>query len=216
MRYRINLGAIKRAIDEVFQIKVRTVIKKLSGNPNFPLPWPASITSIEQLEAGLDKFAACCEAALQRDSSKIRARNDARDQLHVLIDNLVPYIEAVAHDNLDILESSGFEVRSTTPVHATSTDPLPAPTDFRVVHGNFSGTLVVHVARSPGAKLYEVEISQNGGSVDAKWDHATVSSSGMHIVVDGLMRGQDIWVRVRAHNKDGPGQWTAPINVMVV
>ncbi|MEX8521092.1 MAG: fibronectin type III domain-containing protein [Leptothrix sp. (in: b-proteobacteria)] len=201
--------------EEAFLALVATIITCLTGNLYFPEPWPPQMPTLVQLIAALDAYRVAYQAALTRESAKVRARNEARATLDEMLHRLVPYLEMLAAGRVDVLESTGFLLRSLVGGGRTDNTPLPAPSDFRVVHGRMSGTLDVHVARLPGASSYEVQIARDSGKRDANWQHVASSSSGMHILVDGLTRGEELWVRVRAIGTV-PGVWTEPINVIVV
>jgi hypothetical protein len=85
---------------------------------------------------------------LTRDTLKIALRDTARQVLTNLIKQLAPYLELVAQGDTSILTSTGFDLRHDI-VKGTGIDRLPAPADFRVSHGQRSGTLDIHAARLP-------------------------------------------------------------------
>ena len=93
---------------------------------------------------------------------------------------------------------------------------LPATDKFWAELGPNSGKGVLHVARVAGARLYEVQTAQGDSSVEENWKAATTSTTGSHILLEGLTPAQTYWFRVRAIGSGGPGLWTDPISLIVV
>jgi hypothetical protein len=93
---------------------------------------------------------------------------------------------------------------------------LPAPSNFRVSHGQKSGTLNAQATRLPGAGSYEVQILQGDPSIEANWKYFTSSVSSAHILLEGLIPAQTYWIRLRAIGSPGAGLWTDPIRVIVI
>jgi hypothetical protein len=96
-------------------------------------------------------------AALSHDSLKIAQRNTARQALTELFkQRLVPYLELVAQGNVQVLATTGYDLRKGI-VHGGGGNILPALVDFRVEHGAKSGSFYIHVAKLTGAGSYEVQ-----------------------------------------------------------
>ena len=100
-------------------------------------------------------------------------------------------------------------------MRTSGNSPLPAPTDFKVAHGAKSGTLNVHVARLPGAGSYEVHTAQGDPALESSWQHAVSSVTATHILIEGLIPGQNYWLRVRGISSYGGGVWTDPVSMIV-
>jgi hypothetical protein len=47
------------------------------------------------------------------------------------------------------------------------------------------------------------------------WTDIDPFSNSRRFEIDGLTRGKDVWVRVRARNKNGFGPWSDPATIMV-
>jgi hypothetical protein len=135
--------------------------------------------------------------------------------LTALLKRLAPYLELVAQGDTNILTTTGFDLRRDI-IKGTSVDILPAPVDFRVNHGQKSGTLEIHTARSPNAGSYDVQTTQGDPTVEANWQHAATSKTSSHIKLEGLNPAQTYWVRLRAIGSHGPGIWTDPICIIVI
>ncbi|MEX8519781.1 MAG: hypothetical protein AB3X44_14815 [Leptothrix sp. (in: b-proteobacteria)] len=109
---------------------------------------------------------------------------------------------------------TGFDLRQ-PPSSNPSTDPLPAPSDFRVTQGKTSGVLDVHVANQPAASSFQIQISVSDALENAEWAHVMTSVSGMHMILTDLPRGKPMWVHVRGVRLGGYGLWTDPLRVTV-
>ena len=198
-----------------FQAKVGHILASLSNNPYFPEPWPEPVPSLAQLNAAYMVYLDAYHASLTRDSQKIRQRDAARDALTDKLKHLASYLELVAHHDTDKLSTTGFDLRRDI-VRGIHGGTLPAADKFWAEHGPKSGTVMLHVARVAGAKLYEVQIAQGDPSVEENWKPATISATGSHILLEDLTPAQTYWFRVRAMGSGGPGLWTDPISLIVV
>ena len=198
-----------------FQAKVGHILASLSNNPYFPEPWPEPVPSLAQLNAAYMVYLDAYHASLTRDSLKIRHREAARDALTDKLKHLASYLELVAHHDTDKLSTTGFDLRRDI-VRGIHGGTLPAADKFWAEHGPKSGTVMLHVARVAGAKLYEVQIAQGDPSVEENWKPATISATGSHILLEDLTPAQTYWFRVRAMGSGGSGLWTDPISLIVV
>ena len=204
--------------DTDYQVVVRGILTRMTDNPHFPPPWPPMVPALTEVQAEFSLFEAACQAVLSRDLRKIGERDDSRERLNGLLKRLGLYVELVAGDDLAILKSSGFPLRQGPGGGRGSVvEPLSAPSDLRLTHGTRSGTIDVRVARLAGARSYEVQISLAVDPHDAAgWVHGTVSSNSQHILLEGLVPLQHVWVRVRGVNAAGNGLWTEPVRITVL
>jgi hypothetical protein len=147
-------------------IFARSVVSKMTGNPNFTTPDPllADITTaIDDLEK---------KAALAKDGSKT-AKSDlkkSKKDLIELIRSLVWYVEKIAKGIENILTSSGFEL---------SKDPEPSQRDdFWVLHGMNPGELLIGCVAYPkaGAYIWQVSASEVMPVSDKDWLFAGAST----------------------------------------
>jgi hypothetical protein len=198
-----------------FQAKAGHILSCLTDNPNFPEPWPEPVPSLAQLNEAYRVYLDAYHASLTRDSLKIRQRDAAREALTDLLKHLASYLELVAHHDADKLVTTGYDLRKDA-VRGIHGGTLPSPDGFSAEHGLKGGTVMLHVARTVGAKLYEVHTAQGDPSLEENWKPATTSATGSHILLEGLNPAQTYWFRVRAHGSGGPGLWTDPVSLIVV
>lgn len=196
-----------------FLVKAGFIIASLTQNANYPEPWATQAPSLAQLNDALNAYRNAYHASLTRDTLKIAQRDTARQTLTNLFKRLAPYLELVAQGNVTILASTGYDLRHD--IVRGGNGPLPAPADFRVVHGAISGTLNLRAAKLSGAGNYEVQIAQGDPTIEANWKHALSSMTCSHILLEGLIPAQTYWLRIRGIGK-GAGAWSDPINIIVV
>jgi hypothetical protein len=95
-----------------------------------------------------------------------------------------------------------------------STQPPNAPQNLRLFHGASAGE-VTGKCDSLGEKIrvYEAQwtLDPNGDT----WSNAETFPNSRSFRFEGLTRGKDIWVRVRARNAIGAGAWSDPATIMV-
>ena len=198
-----------------FLAKAESIIVAMTGNAHYPEPWAAQVPTLDQLKAALNAYRDAYHASLTRDTLKIAQRDSARQILTDLLKRLAPYLELIAQGDTGMLATTGYGLRHDT-VRNSGNSPLPAPADFRVAHGAKSGTLNVHVARLPGAGSYEVHTAQGDPALESSWQHAVSSVTATHILIEGLIPGQNYWLRVRGISSYGGGVWTDPVSIIVV
>jgi hypothetical protein len=207
--------SFQRLSEADFQAKAGHIIASLTGNPHYPEPWPPQAPSLSRLNEAFEAYRVAYHASLTHDSVKIKQRNDARQTLADLFAQLAPYLEMIAQGDIDILASTGFDLRRDNQ-RGQNSGVLPAPTGLRVVHGPHSGTLIVRVDRLTGAGSYDVQTAQGDPTVEANWKHVLTSTTSTHILLDGLNPGQTYSIRVRGLNSGGNGVWADAVSVIVV
>ena len=153
--------------------------------------------------------------ALSQDKFKISHRNDCRVVLIGILKTIAPYFELASQADVSKLATSGYDLRRDT-THNNTFDILPAPLDFSIMHGAFSGTIDIKISRLTGAASYEVQITQLDPMVEENWKHALWSTTATHIHLPDLIPGQSYWLRIRGIGTNGVGLWTDPLHMIVV
>ena len=198
-----------------FLAKSGFIIVAMTGNSHYPEPWAGEGLTLDQFKATFTAFQDAYHASLTRDTLKIAQRDAARQTLTDLLKRLALYLELIAQGDTAILATTGYDLRHDI-VRNTGNELLSAPADFRVTHGQISGTLDVHVARLPNAGSYEVQTTQGDPAIDSNWQHAISSVTARHILIAGLTPTQSYWLRMRGINSHGGGVWTDPVSMIVV
>jgi hypothetical protein len=198
-----------------FLAQAQHIVTAMTGNANFPEPWPAPVPSSAQLNTDLQSFSNAYSATLTGDRSRIAVRDAARDTLTSHLQQLAYYLQMTANGDDALLASTGFDLRTPVP-HTVITVPPPAPSNLRLKRGEVSGMLLVQVQKQTQATAYDVQTTSADPTVEANWGDAGIFMNCSRIEVPGLTPLKTYSVRVRAINAAGPGAWTLPVSLVVL
>ena len=151
--------------------KSGSIVAALRGNSNYAPTWIVQVLSLLDISAAYNAYQIIYNEALSKDFFKVARRVSTCIILTDFLKQLAPYLELVAVGDVGKLISTGYDLRNDA-THKQGSEPLPAPKDFRVVRGAFSGTLNVNVTKLKGAVSYEVQITQGDPEVETDWQHA--------------------------------------------
>ena len=96
--------------------KATHIVGCLKDNPHFPLPWPAPVPTLEQVEFLVIEYGRAYQSALNGDRIKIAERKAISDNLIEQLKKLAHYLEVMADGNEAVLLSTGYDL-SHEPVH---------------------------------------------------------------------------------------------------
>jgi hypothetical protein len=214
MQAKIIVG-LKGLSDANLSIKADHIHICLTNNTYFPLPWSPGVPVPDELGQALNGFKVDFHASLSRDTHKIAARRKSREVLEDILTRMAAYVEFAAQGNVEALASAGFELRRDGGPSGAGNTLLPAPADFRVAHGDVSGSVLLHVAKLAGAASYAIQKAEGDPKVEANWQHAPTSATSARMTVSSLVPGRVYWFRVCGINSAGYGHWTEPMSLMV-
>lgn len=198
-----------------FLAQVERIVTAMSGNANFPEPWPATVPSLAQIQSDLAAFQAALTATQSGDRTRIVERNTARSKLSADLFVLANYVQTVAPNDDSRLVTTGFPLRQPAPRARLSEVP-DAPAGFDVYRGTVSGTLVARASRVARAGSYDVQITTADPTVESNWTPAGSYKNCGRIELQGLTPGKTYTVRIRALGSAGPGAWATSESLMVV
>ena len=198
-----------------FAAQVELIITSLTGNANFPEPWPSTVPALAQLQTNLASFQSALNEVASGDRRQIINRNTARQTLAGELSQLALYLQTAAQGDGGKLASTGFPLRQESP-RATILQVPSAPGGLQLAHGPLSGSLMVKASRVPKAGAYEVQTTTADPTVEANWMAAGSFKNCGHIELDGLTPGKVVSVRLRAIGAAGPGAWTPATSLMVM
>ncbi len=219
MPYPKLIVAFARLSEADFQLRVNAIIAALTNNARVPEPWPAPVPGLTQVRQEDGVYREAHLAVQRRDFGQLHKRDEARERLTTSLQRVAAYVELLANGDIDLLQSSGFEVRREPgrPLGhgGAGASYTPAPEDFRVGIGPRAGSVQVDAARQRGAIAYEIQVTRGDPTDDEGWKQVMIVPSVRHVVVDNLPPGPT-WVRLRAVRPGGTsGPWTSPISVIV-
>jgi hypothetical protein len=201
--------------EPAFDAKADLIFTSLTGNVNFPLPWPAYVPQLADIGTAKTDYHTKFEAAQSGDSTKISLRNDARDGLTIMLKKLAPYLELVADGSVAKLQTTGYDLRHDI-VQPVNPNPLPAPPNFNFARGDVSGTMSAWADSLPGAGSYILQICTGDPAVEANWTTKTTSLHCSNIITDGYKPGTIYYARLCGIGTNGYGVWAVSPGVMAV
>lgn len=180
----------------------RSIVLAMTGNPRFPSPEPPLAT----LEAAIDALEAAEIARRARTMGTVPVRNDKRQALEILLDNLCLYVQVVANADIEhgasIIESAGIFVKRkrVLPLRVFAAQPGPV-----------SGSVKLIAPRAGKYVSYEW-----ADSVDGMKTWTTLPSTvRASTIVSGLHPGTTAYFRYRTVTKSGVGDWSDPVSIIV-
>jgi hypothetical protein len=198
-----------------FVAQVEQIISSLSGNTNFPEPWPASVVSLAQLQTDLTGYQTILTAIANKDRSRMEDRDAQRQKMAAELTSLAFYLQGLANGDPTKLATTGFPARKASARSLAPTE-LEAPSQLRLQRGVVSGQLIARARPVPKAASYDLQIATADPTLEASWtDVGTYANCG-RIQLDGLKAGTTYSVRMRAIGTAGPGAWTAPTSLMAL
>lgn len=181
----------------------------MTNNTAFPNPRP-DMTAYALL---VEDYRAKQEIAATRGSQlEKKARDNARAKLLKAMKDLANYVNSVADGDAEQLVSSGFDLV-----------PPPQPTGFptipkgaKMLDGRFSGEVKFTFGSLASAWGYEysyaTELDADGIPI---WGDIIRTTNSRQNFISGLTPAERVYVRVRAYNGKGIGDWTDLISFIV-
>lgn len=198
----INYSSLGEA---AFVTQSLAIVNGLTGNARFPLPWPTDIPTLAELTTAQSEYATAVTAAIDRDKGKIADRNAKREILADMIREIAPHLESIADGDIVALESTGYALSKE---RSAPTDIPDAPTGLKLRNGSMPGSLVASAKAPKGAGSFETQVCTGDPAVPANWHTVAQTTSSRGVELNGLQRGVDHYVRMRAIGSKGPGPWS--------
>ncbi len=200
----LNSGFSGLGLD-AFIAKVMLILSQLTGNTNFPTTNP----TVAAIKAALG--AVTTAQTLPKGQARDTALEAARTNLEELLYDLANNLEQMPDVTEAMLATSGFDLRKAS---SRSTEPPAVPANLRLKTTGTTGEVQVLFEASDRAKSYEVQTAADPNS--GTWSESHIFSSSRGVILRGLPRAKDIWVRVRAI---GPSNlksgWSDPATILV-
>jgi hypothetical protein len=197
-----------------FLSQSRLIVNSMTGNPDFPEPWPAPVPSLATITADLSTYQDALDITLAGDRTQITARNSARATLSNDLLLLRLYVETMGNGNPAKIATSGFPLKQRSPRSLAVVPTVPP--GFIISQGPVSGTISVKCRRVPGAGCYQVQLASADPTLEASWMDVGSFTRCQGIAIEGLTAGKIYSVRMRAVGNAGSGAWTLPASMMVI
>jgi hypothetical protein len=200
------LAVLKLPVYHVPQLVTyaRSIVRAMTNNPVFPAPVPQLAT----VEAAIDALAAAETATLSGMDGTVAVRDARRLALKMVLEQLRGHVQATADADSEraasIIESAGMAVKK-------SAGPPPGPRVFAAKWGPVSGSVKLIAPKAANRAGYEWAFSTDG---KATWTSLPFTVQASTTVV-GLERGSTVYFRYRTATKEGTGDWSDPVSLIV-
>ena len=184
------------------------IVGAMEANTYFPDP----SVSIEALSTLVEDHRLKTELAVNGGSSlDKRLRDESRIALLKSLRALAYYINVQADGNLPALTSSGMLLEK------PQTDSgLPEQVEHvQIEDGAISGQIYVSFQRQNNMSGYEIETGQlDESNMKIEWTSLRHTTRSKKNPIEPLIPGQRYYVRVRARNNKGAGDWSEPVSII--
>lgn len=181
----------------------------MTGNTNFADPRPTIAEYAPIVNDYREKHEIASKGGSLLD---LKSRDNARKLVLQAMKELAFYVNVTAKGNAEMLVSSGFVL---VPPQQSTTYP-GIPQNVRLLDGRVSGELRLVFGAMRNAREYEycyaVSLDQNG---NPEWGELLSTTNSRLNYISGLTPGERCYVRVRARNGKGIGDWSEVASIIV-
>jgi len=180
----------------------KAVALAMTNNAAFPAPTP----TLAALNTALVDLEVAEAAAQARTKGAIASRNQKRDALASVLEQLRAYVQSVADADRPraaaLIQSAAMNVRKVT---------LRAKRAFGVEQGSVSGAVTLVTASAARRASYEWEVSSDTGKTWQVLPPTLQTKTAM----TGLQSGATYSFRYRSVTKAGAADWSQPLSLLV-
>ncbi len=188
--------AFARFVDSELDGFAQVVVNEMTGNADYPSP-PVTMAA---LQTASDDFTAKVGAAKMGGRLATAEKQNSREGLIFSLRQLAGYVQLHCQNDMTKLLGSGFQAASTNLAQTA----LEQPQSLTIKNGN-TGQLIASVAKVKNKSIYEGRIKEPEGV----WRPSVFSRDSRRIVFDGLTRGTDYTIQVRAlGGATGQSDWS--------
>jgi len=215
MSYIRALGGFDRHKDGELLVKADIVLSSMRGNAEFPDPMP-SLAEVENAYNEYGANLARCNWTRARMDRELKRESKAK--LSQLLGELAAYVNHRAKGKLSVLYSSGFSV-FTGRKKGMVPDVL---TGTRLSDGRLSDELRLDFDSLGRDMTYEytyaIWISNNEAtpeSSELQWEPSLFTTRSRNNLIKAVPSRSTIFVKARAINRHGVGDWSAVVSLRV-
>lgn len=194
--------------DSELSILAGKVVGSLTDNENFTDLNPA----LEDLKELTDDYRAKLEVASRGGSVfEVSLKNESRNALIGGLRILAHHVNMIADGSLAILSSTGLILTK-----QPSAVQVPGVSErIMVKHGHLKGQVRLDFTPVKNTWAYEIEAGKADVDGVLNWENQYQSTSSRGVVLGPFISGTEVYVRVRARNGKGQGDWSAHASIVV-
>ncbi|MBL0308163.1 MAG: fibronectin type III domain-containing protein [Bacteroidetes bacterium] len=172
----------------------RTVIVKMTGNPNFA----TTIPSLADQTLMCDALEVAIQNAESGDHDKIALRDEIFDDAKDMFRLVVYYVTQIAQGNSEIIRSAGLAVKQ-------GRGPSQIPAQVQNVKAAYYGVAKIKLLwRSVGTHPH-YNIEKTTDPINGPWQFVDIGTFRTRYVVEDLTPGVEYFFRISADNSLGQG-----------
>lgn len=138
-------------------------------------------------------------------------KNDSRDALSKALKKWAHFVNEVADGNSTILTSSGMILAKPR----TASEVPDIIGCVKLKDSSRSRQILASFEPQENIRGYEVQVGTiEDGQVNIQWGETQHSNSSRNFLIDELEPGVRYYVRVRARNSAGTGDWSEPVSLI--
>ena len=180
----------------------RSIVLAMTNNPTFPSPQPP----LAAVEAAIKALEEAETRTLTGLVGSVAERDEKRAALERVLEQLRSHVQATADADADraasIIEGAGMAVKN---------KGVAARREFVAKQGPTSGLVLLIAPQAGNRAAYEWQYSTDGMTT---WVILPVTVQA-NTRVDGLTPGSRAHARYRTTTKDGTGDWSNPVSIIV-
>jgi hypothetical protein len=166
--------------------------------------------AMADLSSAIDNLSKAQHLTLMGGKAATIARNQRRKELEEMLKVLANYVMNVSRGNEETYSLAGMPAKRRGPLRY---DFLPTPGNLRS-ESIYGEAVILRWTKVGNAKSYEVEYRRDPMADDA-WVKAPIISAS-RTVINGLIRKEEYWFRVRAFGSQGMvSEWSNPTKQLV-
>ena len=197
----LSLGFSKYTDAELSEFTAN-VLNKMTDNPHFP----TLQTNVTELKTEYDIFVNAIPSPETRNRLNIQQLKVIRERLTILLKSLGDLVSGVAKGNVEILLTSGYNLRK-----KPTSRPIPkTPTSIDVFGTNDEGVVLVACKKVTNATSYIARVSLD----KVKWEW-TNFENGTRVLVSGVPVNVPIFVQMQAKNPAGRSDWSNAVEAIL-
>ena len=186
--------------------KADHIVGKMQNDPRFPNPNP----SLEAITIANVAYKSALVNAMNGSKYDTTFKNECKQQLVTLLNQLTFYVQVVSKGDLEIILSSGFDANK-EPAHI---GPLPKATNLIVKPSNTPGSVELSCNPIKKVRTYIFAYTEAPATNESVW-HQKLSTR-RKTQIDGLTSGKQYVFKAAGTGSDPSINWSDKISSYVL
>ncbi|HTD29791.1 MAG TPA: fibronectin type III domain-containing protein [Xanthomonadaceae bacterium] len=205
MNAKVSIAFLGASSDANLVILTGHIVEAMTGNATYPSPVP----TLAAIATARDSYVSAVHA-LDRSRASVVLRDSTRAALVQMLRDLALYVQHTCQGDMGKLLTSGFPAQKK---RGHPVGVLLAPQNVRLRRGLVTGQLLARCKAERSASSYQWRYAT--ALAPTAWTQADAVTTAS-FTLNGLARGTDYIVQVRAIGAAGSSDWSSAATVMAV